>query len=181
MIKELGLPGLKLITLKVYRDERGFFIERFREDLFKELGLESRYIQDNHSRSKPGVIRGLHYQHSPAQGKLLGVIRGKIFDVVVDLRKESSTYGKWESVELDGDSGQLLWIPKGFAHGFGVLGNDEADVFYKVDSTYSPKNEGGIHYADPTLGISWPISNPIVSAKDQALSSFKKYEENKVF
>lgn len=181
MIKDLSLPGLKSISLKIFHDERGFFVERFRQDLFKSLGLETDFVQDNHSRSKPGVIRGLHYQHSPSQGKLVGVTRGRVFDVVVDLRADSPTYGKCESIELSDENGLLLWVPKGFAHGFCVTGNEDADLMYKVDAAYSPKTEGGIHYADPDLNISWPVQNPFVSKKDHELQNFKTYEMNRVF
>ena len=181
MFKELSLAGLKLIELKIFGDERGFFTERYQLERFAGYGLPTSFIQDNHSRSKPGVIRGLHYQHSPAQGKLVGVIRGRILDVAVDLRKDSPTYGKHEAVELSDENGRLLWIPPGFAHGFCVLGDEPADVMYKVDGAYAPKTEGGLHYADPTLKINWPIKNPIVSGKDQVLQSFADYQKNPVF
>ena len=181
MVKELSLAGLKLITLKIYHDERGFFVERYQQTRMQEYGLPSQFIQDNHSRSKPGVIRGLHFQHNPGQGKLVGVLRGRVLDVAIDIRKDSLTYGKWEAVELSDLNGQILWIPPGFAHGFCVLGDEPADVMYKVDSPYSPGNEGGIHYADPSLNITWPIASPIVSEKDKALGSFLDYQKNPVF
>jgi dTDP-4-dehydrorhamnose 3,5-epimerase len=169
MIKELRISGLKTIQNKHFKDDRGFFTEHYRKDLFKEYGLPE-FVQDNHSRSKPGVIRGLHFQTGPtAQSKLVSVMHGKIWDVVVDLRKESSTYGEWEAVELSDENGLQLWVPQGFAHGFCVLGNEDADVFYKVDRFYSPGNEGGIVYNDPTLKIEWPVKNPIVSTKDRTL------------
>ncbi len=181
MVKDLSLSGLKLIELKVFADERGFFTERYQLDRFADYGLPRTFIQDNHSRSKPGVIRGLHYQHSPAQGKLVGVIRGAILDVVVDLRKASPTYGKHEAVELSDSNGRLLWVPPGFAHGFCVLGDEHADVMYKVDGAYSPKTEGGLLYSDPALKIQWPVKNPIVSGKDQILPTFADYQKNPVF
>jgi dTDP-4-dehydrorhamnose 3,5-epimerase len=181
MVKSLSLSGLKLIELKIFQDDRGFFTERYQRDRFKEVGLPETFIQDNHSRSKPGVIRGLHYQNHPAQGKLVGVIRGKILDVVVDIRKDSETFGKWESVELSDENGLLLWIPGGFAHGFCVLGNEPADVMYKVDNPYSPKTEGGISYSDPELAIKWPVPHPIVSLKDHELQSFASYSKAPVF
>jgi dTDP-4-dehydrorhamnose 3,5-epimerase len=140
------------------------------------------FIQDNHSRSKPGVIRGLHYQVNPSQGKLVGVIRGKIWDVVVDLRKDSPTYGKWEGVELSDENGRLLWVPPGFAHGFCVLGQEDADVMYKVDAPYSPKTEGGIRFDDPDLKIEWPVKDgAIVSPKDRVLPGFAEYAQNPLF
>lgn len=180
-VSDLSLPGLKLIQLKIFRDDRGFFMERYQRERFKAHGIPQEMIQDNHSRSKPGVIRGLHYQHSPSQGKLVGVLRGRILDVVVDLRRESPTFGKWESVELDDQNGRLLWVPPGFAHGFCVTSLEDADVFYKVDAVYSPSTEGGIRYDDPDLRISWPVSDPAVSAKDRVLSSWQDYRRAPVF
>lgn len=181
MVNEGRLSGLKLIELKIYGDDRGFFTERYVAERFVGYGLPERFIQDNHSRSKPGVIRGLHYQTDPAQGKLVGVIRGKIWDVAVDLRKDSPTFGQWEAFELSDENGRLLWIPAGFAHGFCVLGNEDADVMYKVDAVYSPKTEGGILYSDPDLKIEWPVKDPIVSGKDRVLHLFKEYSNNPIF
>ena len=181
MVKDLSLGGAKLIQLKIFPDDRGFFVERYQQDRMAGMGLPKQFIQDNHSRSKPGVIRGLHYQHSPGQGKLVGALRGKIWDVIVDIRKDSPTYGKWEGFELSDENGLLLWVPAGFAHGFCVLGNESADVIYKVDAPYSPGNEGGLHYADPDLKISWPIQNPVVSSKDLVLGYFSDYQKNPVF
>jgi dTDP-4-dehydrorhamnose 3,5-epimerase len=181
MVKEGRLSGLKLIELKIYGDDRGFFTERYVAERFVGYGLPERFIQDNHSRSKPGVIRGLHYQTDPAQGKLVGVIRGKIWDVAVDLRKDSPTFGQWEAFELSDENGRLLWIPAGFAHGFCVLGNEDADVMYKVDVVYSPKTEGGILYSDPDLKIEWPVKEPIVSGKDKVLPGFASYSKNPLF
>ncbi len=175
------MGGLKLIQLKVFADDRGFFVERYQKDRFAGYGLPENFYQDNHSLSKPGVIRGLHYQHSPSQGKLVGCIRGKIWDVVVDIRKNSPTFGKWEGVELSAENGRLLWVPAGFAHGFCVLGNEYADVMYKVDTPYSPTTEGGIQYNDPTLKIEWPVSAPIVSGKDMVLQTFETYSKSPVF
>ena len=180
-MKNLTLPGLKLIELKIFRDQRGFFTERYQEQWFKDAGISAPQTQDNHSRSLPGVIRGLHYQHSPSQGKFVGVIRGKIWDVVVDLRKSSSTFGKWEGIELSDENGLMLWIPEGFAHGFCVLGDEPADVIYKVTAPYSPKTENGIHYADAGLSIQWPIQSPIVSDKDQRLPTFSDYQKSPIF
>jgi dTDP-4-dehydrorhamnose 3,5-epimerase len=132
-------------------------------------------VQDNHSLSKPGVLRGLHFQTQPSQGKLVGCSRGRIWDVAVDLRPHSQSYGKWYSAELSAENGRLLWIPSGFAHGFCVLGDEPADVQYKVDAFYNPKMEFGIRWDDPDLQIPWPIKNPIVSERDSALPSFADY------
>ncbi len=167
------IKGLKIIELDIYQDDRGFFVERYNEKKFKELGFPINFVQDNFSRSLPNVIRGLHYQNNPSQAKLVGCSRGKILDVAVDVRKDSETFGKYFSIELSQDNGKLLYIPAGFAHGFCVLGNEIADVFYKVDNLYSKEGEGGIIYNDPDLNINWQISDPIVSSKDKELPLFK--------
>lgn len=168
----IKIAGLILVELEMHQDQRGFFVERFRQDLFTEAGIPHHFVQDNHSRSAPGVLRGLHYQANPEQGKLVGVIRGRIWDVAVDLRPTSPTYGKYFGVELSDLNGRLLWIPSGFAHGFCVLGDEPADVFYKVDAPYHPTAERGIIWNDPELAIEWPIQNPIISARDQNLKKF---------
>jgi dTDP-4-dehydrorhamnose 3,5-epimerase len=168
-MRKLKIEGLKLIQNRIFRDERGFFTEHYKKDYFSSLGLPD-FVQHNHSRSKPGVIRGLHFQTEPAaQAKLVSVIHGRIWDVAVDLRKGSSTYGQWEAVDLSDENGLQLWIPHGFAHGFCVLGDQPADVFYKVDQPYSQIHEKGIIFNDPSLGIEWPVENPIVSEKDLSL------------
>ncbi len=177
-ITDLEIAGLKLIELKAFHDSRGFFVERFNFENFKKHGLPIEFKQDNHSRSKAKVIRGLHFQHTAPQGKLVGVVRGKIWDVAVDLRHNSKTFGKYLSVELSDENQKVLWIPAGFAHGFCVLGDQEADVLYKVDVTYNASGELGIKWNDPTLKILWPIKDPIVSEKDQVLSSFSDYKES---
>lgn len=171
-VEDLPLEGLKLITLNVYGDSRGFFVERFNKRAFAENGLPHEFVQDNHSRSAPGVIRGLHFQVDPFQGKLVGVTKGHILDVVVDIRKNSKTFGQYFAEELTAENGKLLWIPAGFAHGFCVLGEDRADVMYKVDCFYAPEKEFGIMYNDPKLNIPWPVEKPIISARDQGLLSF---------
>jgi dTDP-4-dehydrorhamnose 3,5-epimerase len=180
MVKELSIPGLKLISLKIFHDDRGFFMERYQAERFLGFGIPE-LVQDNHSRSKPGVIRGLHYQTNPNQGKLVGVIRGRIWDVAVDLRRDSPTFGKWEALELNDKDGKLLWIPPGFAHGFCVLGEEDADVFYKVDSAYNQKGEGGIRFDDHELKIVWPVSCPIVSTRDRSMPTLADYQKNPVF
>jgi dTDP-4-dehydrorhamnose 3,5-epimerase len=179
-VTRLELNGLLLIELVLHADERGFFTERFNRARFRDLGVPVDLLQDNHSRSFPGVIRGLHYQWEPAQGKLVGVLRGRIWDVAVDSRPDSPTFGKSVSVELSDENGRLLWVPPGFAHGFCVLGNEPADVLYKVDAYYNPRGEGGIHWADRDLAIPWPAPNPIVSARDNQLPSFAAYRAQPV-
>jgi dTDP-4-dehydrorhamnose 3,5-epimerase len=176
-ISALSLPGLLLIELQVHTDRRGFFIERYNEARFEQAGLP-RFCQDNHSRSVPGTLRGLHYQVRPAQGKLVGVIRGAIWDVVADIRPGSPTYGQHFGIELNDRDGRLLWIPAGFAHGFCVPGSETADVIYKVDAPYEPTTEGGIVWSDSDLAIQWPVAQPIVSDKDRDLPSFGAYRRN---
>ena len=173
--------GLKVVQLKIYHDNRGFFVERFNKKLFQDLGLPIDYFQDNHSFSSPNVIRGLHYQNNPSQAKLVGCLRGKILDVAVDIRKNSPTFGKYFSIELSGENGKLLFIPAGFAHGFAVLGNENADVMYKVDNQFSKEGDGGIRFNDPDLKIDWQIANPIISDKDKNLPLFADYLKNPKF
>jgi dTDP-4-dehydrorhamnose 3,5-epimerase len=173
--------GLKVVQLKIYHDNRGFFVERFNKKIFQDLGLPVDYFQDNHSLSAPNVIRGLHFQNNPSQAKLVGCLRGKILDVAVDIRKNSSTFGKYFSIELSGENGKLLFIPEGFAHGFAVLGNEPADVMYKVDNQFSKEGDGGIRFNDPDLKIDWQIANPIISDKDKNLPLFADYLKNPKF
>jgi dTDP-4-dehydrorhamnose 3,5-epimerase len=179
-IIDLPFEGLKLIELAVHGDARGFFVERYRVDQFRELGLPIEFAQENHSRSAPGVLRGLHYQTDPAQGKLIGVVRGRIWDVVVDIRADSPTFARSYAVEISDMNGLLLWVPAGFAHGFCVLGEEPADVLYKVDGLYNPKTEGGIRHDDAELAIEWPITAPTVSARDRTLPPFSEYRANPV-
>lgn len=169
------IPGVLTIELQAFTDERGFFLDRFSVESFRAAGVPTEFCQDNHSRSKPGVLRGLHYQTDPAQGKLVGVVRGRIWDVAVDIRPDSPTFGARVDVELNGDDGRLLWLPAGIAHGFCVIGNEPADVVYKVDRPYNKSSEGGILWCDAELAIPWPIAQPIVSQRDQSLPTFAEY------
>lgn len=175
---ETPIADLKVIELDIFKDNRGFFIERFNEAKYQAAGLPITFPQDNHSRSSPNVLRGLHLQPEPPQGKLVGVLRGKIYDVAVDVRPNSKTFGKYFGIELSDTNGKLLWIPQGFAHGFCVLGDEEADVLYKVSNLYNPKGEIGIKWDDTEINISWPIKNPIVSDRDKALKTFAEYKKN---
>jgi len=179
-VSDLSLAGLKLIELDVHGDDRGFFIERYNEARFSMSGLPAHFVQDNHSRSAPHTLRGLHYQVKPAQGKLVGVIRGTILDVIVDIRPTSPTYGAHVASDLNDRDGHLLWIPPGFAHGFCVIGSEPADVLYKVDSPYERSTEGGILWSDPDLGIDWPFKAPTVSARDEKLPRFQQYRQHPV-
>ena len=174
-IESLEPAGLLLVELDVYTDERGFFIERFHLERFEQHGLPTRFVQDNHSRSQPGVLRGLHFQLDPPMGKLVGVLRGRVWDVAVDVRPESPTFGRHYGVELSDENGRLLWIPPGFAHGMCVIGDEPADLFYKTDAFYNADGEGGIHWADPELAVRWPVKDPRVSARDRRLPSFAEY------
>jgi dTDP-4-dehydrorhamnose 3,5-epimerase len=169
-VSDVSISGLKLIELKIFNDNRGFFVERYNEKAFTDAGLPTRFVQDNHSRSSARVLRGLHYQTAPAaQSKLVSVLKGRIWDVAVDIRQDSPTYGKHYALELSDSNGLSLWIPAGFAHGFCVLGDEPADVLYKVDEFYSPNCDRGIRWDDPALNIPWPIHDPIVSEKDARL------------
>lgn len=177
-IKTCDIEGLKIIQLKVFGDSRGFFVERYHAGRFAEAGLPTDFVQDNHSRSAPNILRGLHYQHRPPQGKLVGVTRGRVWDVAVDIRPYSPTFGKYHAVELTGDNGVLFWIPAGFAHGFCVLGDEPVDMLYKVSGLYNPQGEGGIVFDDADLGIAWPIKNPVISERDKNQQSWKTYCKN---
>ncbi|MCX8061894.1 MAG: dTDP-4-dehydrorhamnose 3,5-epimerase [Anaerolineales bacterium] len=177
-----ALHDVLLIKPQLYHDERGFFFELYHDQKYKEIGLEQRFVQDNYSRSRQGTLRGLHYQIRQPQGKLVQVIVGKIFDVAVDLRRSSPTFGKWVGVILSGENHHQLWIPPGFAHGFYVL-SEWAEVLYKVTAYYAPEWDRTLRWDDPSLGIAWPIRNgesPLLSAKDAAgktLAEAEVYEE----
>lgn len=162
---ETGLEGLALIEPQVFGDERGFFVETFSRDAWRELGVDADFLQHNHSRSSAGTLRGLHFQTSPGQAKLLRCPRGRIFDVAVDLRRDSPTYGKWEGYVLDDEKHHQLYVPVGFAHGFCVL-SETADVTYLVSSLYDPATEAGIRWNDPEVGVEWPVSEPLLSQRD---------------
>ncbi len=166
-VKETSLPGVLLVTPKMFGDERGFFMETYKASDFLNAGLPGIFTQDNHSRSVKGVLRGLHYQLPPyAQAKLVRCLRGRIFDVAVDIRRSSSTFGHWYGHILSEDDPTMLFIPEGFAHGFYTL-SDSADVFYKVTAEYSPEHDRGILWNDPQIGIDWPQGDKIISEKDQ--------------
>ena len=167
-IKNLKLSGLIEISPKLLGDDRGYFFESYNEGAFKALGIRAHFVQDNQSYSKTGVLRGLHFQKNLwAQAKLVRVIRGRVLDVVVDLRRESPTYLQHEKVELSSVKNNMLWVPRGMAHGFVAL--EDSIFFYKCDNFYCKEAETGVRWDDPTLNIDWGIVDPIVSAKDQAL------------
>ncbi|MFH0930095.1 MAG: dTDP-4-dehydrorhamnose 3,5-epimerase [Candidatus Moraniibacteriota bacterium] len=173
---ETSLKGAYRIKPKVFQDERGFFLETYSEKVFKENGIDAKFVQDNHSLSvKKGVLRGLHFQEPPnEQAKLVRVMRGKVLDVIVDIRKNSPTYGKWEGIELSGDNFKMLYVPKGFAHAFLTL-EDNTEFMYKVDNFYAPESDSGIIWNDLDLNIDWPINDPTLSEKDAKLQKFKDF------
>ena len=159
------LSEVLIIEPDVYRDERGFFLESYRIDKFEELGIGARFVQDNHSKSVKGTLRGLHFQNPHAQGKLVRVTQGEVFDVAVDIRVGSPTFGKWFGTVLNAENMHMMYIPEGFAHGFCVL-SDTAEFQYKCTGLYAPDCDRGILWNDPQIGIRWPISDPLLSKKD---------------
>lgn len=173
-----AIPDLLILEPRVFGDARGFFMESFNARTFAEVtGLELEFVQDNHSRSQKGVLRGLHYQLKQAQGKLVRVTQGRVFDVAVDMRKSSATFGQWAGVELSGENHRQFWVPPGFAHGFVVL-SDSADFLYKTTDYYAPEHERCLRWDDPTVGVAWPLAGlpPQLSAKDQAGLAFADCE-----
>jgi len=169
-VTDTKIPDVKIIEPAVYEDERGFFFESFNQKKFEDaIGYKVNFVQDNHSKSQKGVLRGLHYQLPPhAQGKLVRVVQGEVFDVAVDIRKSSPTFGQWVGVNLSAQNKKQLWIPEGFAHGFLTL-SEIAEFLYKTTNYYHPKSEASIHWASPSLSIEWPTSSGVVvSEKDQS-------------
>jgi dTDP-4-dehydrorhamnose 3,5-epimerase len=173
-IQQTELQGVLVIESEVFSDARGYFLETYNAKAFAEAGISEQFVQDNQSRSKRGVLRGLHYQTERAQGKLVRVLLGAIYDVVVDIRPESSSYGKWSGFNLSARNHKMIWIPKGFAHGFYTL-SETADVAYKATEFYAPQHERVILWNDPDLAIRWPLQGePILSEKDKAGHSLKE-------
>ena len=179
--KKLEIPEVILVNAQAFPDDRGFFMESFKESVFNTDVIKSKFVQDNFSHSRKGVLRGLHYQKNPkAQAKIVMVTRGEIFDVAVDIRKGSPTYGKWVSEILSDKNHNLLYIPEGFAHGFCVL-SDNADVLYKVNSEYSTEHERGILWNDPDISIKWPTEKPVMVKKDLESPQLKNADNNFVY
>jgi dTDP-4-dehydrorhamnose 3,5-epimerase len=168
-VRKTSLPGVLLIEPKVFGDERGFFMETYRVDAFRAAGIPDTFVQDNHSRSARGVLRGLHYQEPNAQGKLVRCTRGAIFDVAVDIRRGSPSFGRWFGIELSDANKLMLWIPPGFAHGFCAM-EDGSDLVYKCTTLYDPAADRAILWNDPAIGIQWKIESPVLSEKDAAAS-----------
>jgi len=184
-ILETSLPGVMVFEPRVFGDKRGFFLETFRDDIFKDAGIHESFVQDNHSRSSKGVLRGLHYQLIQPQGKLVRVTRGGVFDVAVDVRKGSPAFGQWYGTTLDEESMRMMYIPQGFAHGFVVL-SETADFIYKCTDYYHPESEQGILWNDSEIGIKWPIVDTKLSQKDtenpilslQSAESLPEYKQD---
>ena len=176
LVLDTDIPEVKLIKPLSHGDSRGFFLETFQQERYKEMGINYNFIQDNHSRSKKNTLRGLHYQSKNMQGKLVRVSQGSVYDVAVDIRKGSPTYGKWVAYILNDENHHQLFIPPGFAHGFCVL-SDYADFEYKCTDLYNPDFEVGLLWSDTDLNIDWPISNPLVSEKDKANPLLKNLDD----
>ena len=170
------IPGVLIVEPAIFGDDRGFFLESYNEKEMRNIGIDAHFVQDNHSRSQRNVLRGLHYQISQPQGKLVRVVTGRVFDVAVDVRRDSPAFGKWVGVELSAENKRMFWLPAGMAHGFVVL-SDSADFLYKATEYYAPKFERTILWNDTELGIEWPLAGlPILSAKDAAAKTFREAE-----
>lgn len=174
-VQQTSISGALIFEPRVFTDDRGFFLESYSERTFSELGIKEKFVQDNHSSSKRGVLRGLHYQVQKPQGKLVRVVSGAVLDVFVDLRRSSPTFGRWDSVRLSAENKLLAWIPAGLGHGFYVL-SERADVLYKSTEFYYPELERTILWNDPDLNIAWGAENPLLSAKDQRGKRFCEAE-----
>ena len=173
---DTALPGVKLIEPRVFGDDRGFFLESWNARVFADAGIDAAFVQDNHSRSARGVLRGLHYQIVEPQGKLVRVVSGAVFDVAVDIRRSSPYFGKWAGAELSAENKRMFWVPPGFAHGFITL-SETADFLYKCTTLYAPAHERGIAWDDPAIGIEWPLDGtPLLSAKDTVAPRFADAE-----
>lgn len=178
-IEQTALPGLLLIEPRCFRDGRGFFLETFHAERYRENGIEDVFMQDNHSRSRQGVLRGLHFQVRRPQAQIVTVIRGSVFDVAVDLRSNLATFGRWYGVELGDQGPRQLYMAPGFAHGFCVL-SEFADLHYKVSRLYDDTDEGGVFWNDRDIGIRWPIANPIVSERDSAYPRLRELDSERL-
>lgn len=174
-VNKTEIAGLLLIEPRCFRDDRGFFLESFHAKRYRENGIADAFVQDNHSRSRRGVLRGLHFQVKCPQAQIVTVIRGRIFDVAVDLRAGSATFGRWYGVELSDEGPRQLYIAAGFAHGFCVL-SEFADLHYKVNRLYDHADEGGLKWDDPDVGIRWPVDKPIVSARDRTYPNLRQLD-----
>jgi dTDP-4-dehydrorhamnose 3,5-epimerase len=175
-VVKTAIPDVLILEPKVFGDSRGFFMESYNKAVLAKAGITAEFVQDNHSRSAKNVLRGLHYQLEKPQGKLVRVAEGEVFDVAVDIRRKSATFGKWVGVRISGENKKQLWIPPGFAHGFVVL-SESADFLYKVTEYWSPTDEHSLVWNDPEVGIEWPMNDaPVLSAKDAAGASLRDAE-----
>lgn len=177
-IIETALKGVVILEPKVHGDHRGFFLESYRKSSFVEAGIDYEFVQDNHSRSQYGVLRGLHFQVNKPQGKLVRVTTGSVYDVAVDINPDSPTYGQYAGVELSEDNHRLFWVPPGYAHGF-VVTSERADFQYKCTDYYDPSDEGGILWNDPAIAIEWPVNEPTLSGKDSILPTLADYTKQR--
>lgn len=178
-VERTQLSGLLLIEPRCFRDERGFFLESFQTERYRDSGIAETFVQDNHSRSRRDVLRGLHFQVKRPQAQIVTVMRGRVFDVAVDLRPGSATFGRWQGVELSEDGPRQLYMAPGFAHGFCVL-SDFADLHYKVSEIYDESDEGGVAWNDPHIGIRWPINNPMISGRDRSYPLLHELEQERL-
>jgi len=178
-VRDTGLSGLLLIEPRCFRDDRGFFLESFQADRYRDKGIADTFVQDNHSRSRQGVLRGLHFQIRHPQAQIVTVIQGRIFDVAVDLRSGSATFGQWYGVQLSDEGPRQIYMAPGFAHGFCVL-SENADLHYKVSRLYDHGDEGGVIWSDRDIDIRWPTGNPIVSQRDSAYPSLRQLDRTRL-
>lgn len=178
-VEQTSLPGVLLIEPKVFGDSRGFFLESYHHQRYAEAGIDAVFVQDNHSRSSRGVLRGLHYQIRHPQGKLVSVVAGEVFDVAVDIRSGSPHFGRWFGCVLSAENHRQLWVPPGFAHGFCTL-SETADFLYKCTDYYHPEDEGGVLWNDPDVAIAWPVASPALSAKDQSFATVAMTEKERL-
>lgn len=178
-VTETKLPGVLILEPKAFGDERGFFMETWQQERYEAIGIKEKFLQDNLSFSARGVLRGLHYQHPHSQGKLVSVVQGEVFDVAVDIRVGSPTFGQWVGVNLSGQNHRQLWVPSGFAHGFCVV-SDTAYFTYKCTDVYTPQAEGGIIWNDPDIGIEWPTANVLLSDKDKVYCRLKEVSTDRL-
>lgn len=179
-VTETEIPGVLLLEPRLFRDERGYFLETWTADRYSAAGIPPVFVQDNVSVSRHGVLRGLHFQHPRAQGKLVSVLRGAVFDVAVDVRRGSPTFGRWVGAELSAENARQLWIPPGFAHGFQVVSREDAVFSYKCTHGYAPEAEQTVHWNDPALGVRWPLPDAVVSAKDAAAARLAELSEQQL-
>lgn len=176
-ITKTKFPGVIIIEPKVFRDSRGFFKESFQNNTYKDIGIDYKFVQDNHSHSIKGTLRGLHFQKKKPQGKLVSCIKGAVYDVIVDINPNSKTFGEYLGIKLTENNHKQIWIPPGYAHGFCVL-SETADFIYKCTNYYDPNDEAGLIWNDPDIGIDWPIDQPIISEKDKIFPTLTKLINN---